>query len=79
MAHAQALRMTALEILEESRNQPDGDELDLNFSKEMGIEEESGLFTAKFPQETLSSIGQTKRLACFTAVATEECHLVNQQ
>lgn len=65
--------MTALEILEESRHQPDGDDLDLNFSKEMGIEEESEPFATKFPKETLSSIGQTSRLACFTMIATEEC------
>lgn len=56
IAHAASLRITAEEILAESRTQPDGDELDLNFNKEIGKEEE--LIASKFElKESLSCNG----------------------
>jgi hypothetical protein len=72
-AHYSALRVTAHEILSESKAMPDGDDLDLNFNKEIGIEVEEPVFKAFVPKEALSIIGQASRLGCFTAVAIEEC------
>ena len=43
MAHLNALRFTAQEILVESTTQPDGGDLYLNFCKELGLEEESNI------------------------------------
>lgn len=74
MAHFAALRLTAEEILAESRLQPDGDDLDLNFLKEIGMEDEEPV--PKMPEtvkEALSASGQRQRLNCFMAIATEEC------
>lgn len=74
MAHFSALRITAHEILADSRLQPDGDDLDLNFLKEIGMEADEP--SPKFPEtvkEVLSATGQRQRLSCFMAVATEEC------
>lgn len=74
MAHFAALRLTAEEILTESRQQPDGDDLDLNFLKEIGMEDEEPTFKMSHPvKEVLSALGQRQRLSCFMAVATEEC------
>lgn len=73
MAHVAALRVTADEILAESRAMPDGDDLDLNFPKEIGIDIEEPAKCPGLPKESLSAIGQVSRLSCFTAVATEEC------
>ena len=53
----QALRMTCEEILTESKTLPDGDDLDLNFSKEIGMEEEFESYDHKHPREQLSLIG----------------------
>lgn len=40
MAHFGALKFTAHEILADSKSMPDGDDLDLNFKTEIGIEVE---------------------------------------
>jgi hypothetical protein len=76
-AHYAALRVTAHEILAESKAMPDGDDMDLNFNKEIGIEVEDPVFKTFLPKEALSLCGQVLRLGCFTAVATEECIVRN--
>lgn len=73
MAHVAALRVTADEILADSRAMPDGDDLDLNFPKEIGMDVEEPTKFLGLAKEALSAIGQVSRLTCFTAVATEEC------
>ena len=58
IAHSTALRITAEEILQESRLQPDGDDLDLNFLKEIGMEDEGlACKTPEQAKEVLSANG----------------------
>lgn len=73
LAHVAALRITADEILADSRSMPDGDDLDLNFQKEIAIEIEEPFKAPALLKESLSAIGTVPRLSCFTAVATEDC------
>lgn len=74
MAHCAALRVTGEEILEDSKTQPDGDDLDLNFPKEFGFEEQITEYKVPdSPKDSLSAMGQRARLSCFVSVATEEC------
>lgn len=61
IAHAAALRLTAEEILLQSKYMPDGDEFDFSEYND--------------DKEVFSANGHRPRLSCFAAVATEETQI----
>lgn len=75
MCHLAALRLTANDIMDESKAMPDGfDELELNFQKDML--EQSFDAECEFVDQCN---GQRPRLSCFTSVATEVCPVTKNE
>lgn len=52
---------------------PDGDDLDLNFAKEIGKDSEEPAFKFESVSEKMM-VNQRRRLSCFTEIAVEDCH-----